>query len=277
MKKAFNAFLVTLLATAGSVQAAYFEDFFSNTEFNASLGFESETVYRGSKIAQNSVNMNLETALPFYCYRTYGGFWGVFPFNNGQLTNARQMNPFVGMNWDVTDLFSLDTGYMYYWFMSTGAGDVFPFINDYTNRQHEFYGGITADVMLSPAFYLFYNMSLRQWFFEPSISHRFPLEEFGASNMFLDFGAHFGWLNAKKFNGDQRPMGVAGQSNSYIYWGTKLDLTYEFDDCTSMSIGCRYTGNNDGTGVSSAAGFTANALGRHEHLFWWGVKTTFIY
>lgn len=276
MKRAINLLLACLLASSGQLQAAFY-DFLNNAEFRGTLSLESETVYRGSKIAQVSLNPNLEAAIPFYCYRAYGGMWAILPFNNSQVDNARQVNPFVGLSWDVTDLFALDTGYIFYWFNHTKGTDPFPFINDYTNRQHEVYGGITADVILSPAFYLFYNTTLAQWFFEPSIAHCFPLEEFGAKNFSIDVGAHLGWLHASKFNGDQRPAGIPSHKNGYVYWGTKVDLTYKIDETFSVSIGARYTGNNDSNSIPSAAAFTANALGSHEHLFWWGIRTTFAY
>ncbi len=74
MKKIINSLLVVSMMGASSVFALYYpESFMEDLEIRGSVGFESEYVYRGSKLAQGSMMQSVEASYPAFCGKAYAG------------------------------------------------------------------------------------------------------------------------------------------------------------------------------------------------------------
>ncbi|PIP59490.1 MAG: hypothetical protein COZ46_02485 [Verrucomicrobia bacterium CG_4_10_14_3_um_filter_43_23] len=246
----------------------------SDVSLKANVAFESETVYRGSKRAQASIQPTVELGYPVFGAKLYTGVWSVMPAGSAVNNAAKEVNPYFGVTYEVTDMFTADAGFIYYW--QTNTINAAPtFINHHTNRQREIYLGVSADVLLNPSIYMFYNFDLRQFVIQPSIAYSYDLGEFGFDGFSADFGASLGWLTADAYNGDQRG-GAVKHKNGYVYWTLKADLTYHMNENAAMSVGPRYAGNNDGFNSASTraltGGYNANALGNRKNMFWWGAS-----
>lgn len=279
MKKVFTAlFLATITATGSIATEPSFISCLKNVQVQADVGYESETVYRGSKIAQNSATPHIDLSYTICNITPYVGVQSVVPIANTRLSNASQVKPYVGVAWAITDMFTLDFGFMYYWYTDTSRKDTLPFINRYMNRQREFYIGMEADVLLNPALYVYYNADLAQWVVEPSVAHSFPLDQVGLCHFTIDVHAYIGWLCARKFNGNQRASDIRRHENRYFYAGTDLELAYHFASWGSIGAGPRVAFNNDGyINPPTVASFTANALGNHKTMVWWGASVTVVF
>lgn len=242
------------------------EGVLGNVSLKANTDFESETVYRGSKRAQSSIQPNLEVSYPVMGAKAYAGVWSILPAGKTIHNNAKEVIPYVGASYEVTDMFTADAGFMYYWKANAGQST---FATHNMNRQREVYLGVSADVLLSPRFYVFYNFDLNQWVFQPSISYSYDLGEFGLNGFSLDAAANLGLLYAGNYNGNQR-AGAAKHKNGYVFWAAKLDVTYHLNENASISAGPRYSGNNDGK--SNPGSYNANIMGNRGHMFWWGAN-----
>lgn len=250
----------------------------SNVEVKGSLGYESEYVYRGAKTAQDVILPVIEIGYCLPCGKVYTGGWGVAPIGNSDFKAVRQFNPYIGAQFNLTDIFTADVGYTYYWYFFEGSSD-FQFLRHNLNRQNEIYLGIIGDVILCPALYVFYNYNLDQWLIQANVKHSFDLFCLtSVCGLYLDFYADAAWLKASRFNGDERPGGIQAHHNSYWYFDVKFDLTYRFNECVWVSVGPRLAYNTDGITPSNfliTEGYTANALGNHHHLLWWGGRVGF--
>ncbi|MFI5205470.1 MAG: hypothetical protein ACHQVK_00870, partial [Candidatus Paceibacterales bacterium] len=113
----------------------------SNFGVKGSVDYESEYVYRGAKTAQNVILPALEVDYCMPCGKIYVGGWGVAPIGSPDFKTVRQFNPYIGARFNLTDIFTADVGYTYYWYFFNGDPN-FQFLRHNVNRQNEIYLGI---------------------------------------------------------------------------------------------------------------------------------------
>lgn len=241
-------------------------------------GYESRFVYRGSKLAKDILNPNIKLSyqLP-YDFSIYGGAWGAFTLRNTENMTVNQVNPLVGVTWDLYEYLTFDFGYLRYIYTNTDQNGR-DFHNRHSSNQNELYFGGTVNIILSPSLYAFYNFELGQWVVEPSISYCFVVYNCHQHSVSLDFDVKMGWLHAKRFNGNKRASSVSAHKNSYYYGKVQVDVTVRINECLSVSIGPRFSANNDGF-IANAdlinGPYTANALGDDSETLWWGLHLNY--
>lgn len=266
------SFLLSMYGLPGCCEGSWA----SNLMLKGSVGYESEYVYRGMKTAQEVILPEVEMAYCTECWKAYVGGWGVVPVENSNFKTVRQANPYIGATFNLTDIFYLDVGYTYYWYLNNQG---YQFLRHNVNRQNEIHAAIIGDVILSPAFRVFYNWNLNQWVIQGDLKHSFDLFCLtGLRGLCLDFYFDAAWVHASKFNGDQRPPGVPKHHNRYWFFDVKFDLTYWFCQYISLSVGPRFTYNTDGLSpwyATTTQGYSANVLGNHHHMLWWGARIGF--
>lgn len=268
----------------------------------------SEDVYRGKKLAGFAVQPMLKMGYPVWEGEFYTSMFFSLPVNEGPAsvggpsvapanldtvwgTSNRDRADFTfGYSMPVTDMFSIDFGYTYHWYIQHNVYGV--------DRSNEIYLGATADVILDPSLYLYYDWDLEQFVAQFDVSYSFDLTQYtsdwGVGGTSIDLGAHLGWLSADDYTAGQR-LRTAGTtvdtfnkwSNGYTYGGLKADLVFALNDVAKASIGMRWEGNNDGkdglhpTAAGSAAStipmanFVPANQGNHESMFWWEAAVTF--
>lgn len=272
MKK-FIASLAIAGAAAG-LSAQSTGSSISDLSITGTFDFETEYVFRGKELAQQSFQPSVEFGFPVLGGDLYAGIWTNMPINDKTAAIAagrpagyesNEIDFYTGFAYPVTDMFTVDVGFTYYWY---------PEVSGFTGvlgRSREIYVGATADVILSPAFYIYYDFDLEQWVLEGSIGYSFELGEYvGTEGLSLDLGAYLGWLNANAYNGNQR-AGAQKWNNAYWYGGITADLVYAFSENVASSIGVRYSFNNDGT-FSSFGGAQGS-----ENNIWFGATLGFAY
>jgi len=257
----------------------------------------SEDVRYGKKLAGFAVQPMLKMGYPVWEGEFYTSMFFSLPVNEGPAsmggpvsgtnldafwgTSNRDRADFTfGYSMPVTDMFSIDFGYTYHWYIQHNVYGV--------DRSNEIYLGATADVILDPSLYLYYDWDLEQFVAQFDVSYSFDLTQYtsdwGVGGTSIDLGAHFGVLSADDYTAGQRGP-VAGVdtlkkwSNGYAYGGVKADLVFALNDIAKASFGMRWEANNDGKdGLHTIAGSTnyipANQ-GQHESMFWWEAAVTF--
>lgn len=160
-------------------------------------------------------------------------------------------------------MFTADVGFTYYWYPDAGFGG--------PDQTREIYVGVSADVLLSPALYFYYDFDLEQIVLEFSVGYSFDLGEYvGAEGVSFDIGAYYGWLDANDVTGQG---GAANAANGYMYGGITGDLVYALSENVSTSLGVRYSFNNDGSGTP-----VGNQVNQgKEGNIWFGATLGFAY
>tara|TARA_B100000989_G_C19519410_1_gene463363 strand:+ start:911 stop:1915 length:1005 start_codon:yes stop_codon:yes gene_type:complete len=265
----------------------------------------SESVWRGKKFAGFAVQPMVKLGYPVWEGELYASAFFGIPVDEGPayfdgpgapgLTravstgNGDKADLNFGYSMPVTDMFSIDFGYTYHWFFQPNIYDY-----DYSN---EIYLGATANVMLDPALYVYYDWDLEAWTIQADVSYSFNLTQytggFGIGGLSLDLGAYLGWMFADAYNGGTRGVNpfatTAGTKypkweNGYTYGGLKADLVFQLNDVAKASFGIQWAGNNDGkdgltvTPAGTPAGgriFIPANQGNHESMFWWEAAVTF--
>ncbi len=229
--------------------------------------FESQYVFRSIKLSGPSFQPGLEVGYPVLGGDLYAGMWAAVPVtaDRSLLTfpndRINEVDFYIGYAYPVTDMFTVDVGFTYYWYPNMPA-------NFGIGQSREIYAGVSADVLLSPAVYFYYDFDYEQTVLEFSVGYSLDLAEYaGVNGLSLDLGAYFGLLNAS--NAD--PLG-AKRNDGYSYGGGTADLIYAISENLAVSVGMRVSHNNEGQQSQ------LNSMNRGgETQFWWGASVGFAY
>lgn len=267
---------IATIAMASVLGGSVFAQDLSELSVSGTFAFESEYVFRGSKLTDEAFQPSIEFGMPVYGGDFYVGLWTSMPIADGFPSNqGNEVDPYFGYAYPVTDMFTVDGGFTYYWYPSSIY--IAPAtVNGAIDRTREFYLGVSADVMLSPAAYVYYDIDLEQWVIEGSIGYDFDLEEsMGITSTILSLGAYVGNVSTGNQNAGQTPPvpGVGDPENGYAYYGINADLIYSLSENVDFGLGVRLSGNNDGDTGNSVNG----GPGSSDTFFWWGANVNMSY
>ncbi len=213
LKKTLTLAAVSSLFGAGSALAV---DFSINTTF----AYESEYVFRGIQLANDSFQPAVEAAID----SAYIGIWANLPIDDPTGAAGTEIDFYGGYGIDLYEGISLDVGATVYYY---------PEIDDST---FEAYVGFSFDVLLEPGVYLYWDFDLDTFTIEASASYSYDLADAGFDKASLDLSAYLGSVSPDV-------------GDSYVYVGGTVDLSYAFSDNASGAIGLRISNNDVGFGV----------------------------
>ena len=212
--------LATLATAAGLVSAANTQA--QEVAYSVSYGIESEYVFRGVELASESLQGSIEA--------TYGdGYIGVWAnealddFGSG----ASEFDIYGGWGYALNDAVTLDFGGTLYHYPDLDGDDTF-----------EAYIGAAFDAALAPSIYAFYDFDLDAFTFEGSIGHSVDVTEVSR----IDFGLALGYVDFDN-------------AGDYVYYGANADYVYTLGDNTDVSVGVRYSKNDEDLGFSPDGNF----------------------
>jgi hypothetical protein len=275
--------LISTIALAGlSFGSVNAQAPLGDLSISGSFDFETQYVFRGKQYAWQSIQPGVEFGYPVLGGEAYTGIWsnqqisnkgmGGVPFPPGSVGRAStdEVDFYFGYAYPVTDMFTVDAGFTYYWFSNANG---FPAAGGPSRQYREIYVGATADVIMSPALYVYYDFDQGQTVVEGSVGYSFDLGEYaGVTGLSIDLGAHYGWLRATRTYG----ITGIGSTNGYMYGGANADLVYSFNEHVSASFGVRWAANNDGKTGANAQGLAINQ-GSRESNIWFGASIGFAY
>ncbi len=264
--------LIATLAIAGAMGvsslSAQTGDSLSDLSISGTFDFETEYVFRGIQFSQTSFQPSVEFGFPVLGGDLYTGVWTNLPATG----TANEVDLYAGYAYPVTDIVTVDAGFIYYWYMNSQAatGNTVP-------AYIEPYVGASFDVLLSPALYLYYAVdqnggtnSFSALTIEASIGYSFDLSEYvGAEGISFDVGAYVGYVIPDN--------SVNAGMQSGFYGGATADLVYAFSENVSSSVGVRYS-NYSASGVNNTAGPTASySRINSQNNVWFGATVGFTY
>ncbi len=237
---------------------------------SASVGFESEYIFRGERRSSSAIQPKVELAYPLYGMDFYVGAWASSPLKGESASNLMEVDLYGGLNYYLGAL-RLDLGFMYYWYPSDEVKN-----SGQRTRDMEVYVGASFDtasylweVNLNPSVYYYYNWVLQQHVVEVSLGYNIPVGYWlwNYPRLTMPVSVYGGYLTAGQKWGDVPQK----ESASYWYYGATADLALAITEYCTISGGVRYSyrsGGNEGE-----AGNTT-LMGR-ENNFWFGGKVDF--
>lgn len=235
------------------------ESIAANLSIAGTFGYENAYVFRGALKDRNAFQSGVELGYAVGGGEVYAGVWGSLPISN--YDGVKEFDYYIGYNHAI-DIVTVDAGFTYYSYAGTP--------NRFSPAQHtrEIYIGASADVLLSPSVYFYYDFDLNQTVFEGSISYSLDLTQYtNVEGLSLENKAYLGFLNARKA---QAQPGT--QKNGYTYFGFASDIAYAVSENVSTSFGIRWAMNNDGHNGNSV-----NGSGTKDNQFWFGASVGLAY
>ena len=202
----------TSLALAALVAgvSAQAQDAKSDLSVTVDVTYVSDYLFRGAKLGDASVQPSVEAAYGDF----YAGAWHSSEVSHSD--GATETDLYAGYGFAINETFSLDAGVTRYTY--DGGSDL---------DSTEVYVGVSADVLLSPSAYYYYDFDYETYTIEGSIGHSFPIDAIKAS---LDLSAKVGHVGAP---GDDRTYSVGGAA-----------VPFKLSDTATLTVGVDYVVND---------------------------------
>lgn len=182
------------------------------------VSYVSDYVFRGVKLGDASVQPSIEAAYGDF----YAGVWHTSELSGD--TGGTETDLYAGYGFEVSDVISLDAGVTQYTY-NGGSG----------NDSTEVYVGATADVLLSPSLYAYYDFDYENVTLEASIGYSIPVDAINAS---IDLSGKVGYVDL-----DQA---IGGEDN-YTYFVAGVAVPYALSETATLTVGVDYIYNTEET------------------------------
>jgi hypothetical protein len=188
---------------------------------------------------------------------------------NGGPNVGAHVSPYLEVNYDVTDVFTLDAGYFHHLHTNL-AKHIGGGASKHKRNTNEIFAGVSADVIASPSLHLFYDFDRREIALEGKVGYNFDLSQYAVSGLGVDLGAKIGLDSAKKPYG--RPRITTGPTpdgkKGYCYYGANADLVYSFNGNAKAKVGVSFEGNS----AKKNSWVNKPADGHHKNFVWFNAS-----
>lgn len=239
------------LVATGVLSVAYLGAFeLPNFGLDAEAKYSSEYVTRGRREGKHVFVPKAEVGIPVLEKgKVYVGTWAALGVD-GSLGKCRnQVAPYIGATYDVTDMFTVDLGYIHHLYTNMRKEPI-PLTNgssiSFKRNTSEVYAGVMADVLLSPSVYGYFDFDAKEFDVEGKVSYSFDFARFGVDGLALDLGAKLGYDTASKPFARSKKVKT---TKDYIYCGANADLVYSFNENARARAGIACEGNAGGKGA----------------------------
>ncbi|MDR2777100.1 MAG: hypothetical protein LBB17_03630 [Puniceicoccales bacterium] len=244
-----------------SAVGLYAEDVTSDLTLETNVQFRTERVFRGRNEFHAAWMPQIKVGYPVADGgNAYVGIDTALDIKGGSALN--QWAPYLGVLWDVTELFTVDGGYKCRFYESipskSDRGDI-------ERHSNEIHGGVIVDVLLEPSLYCFYDFNRKEFAIEGRVRYNFDLSQYAFSGLGVNLGAKVGFDQASK------PYGLPYQAvlgkKGYSYYGVNADLIYELNNNAKVKVGVAYEGNS-GEVKSWVNGALDTVIPGHRNNLW---------
>jgi outer membrane receptor protein involved in Fe transport len=226
----------------------------SALSLDATIGFDSEYVYRGHKLDQQVIAPGIKVGASLF---DQGELY--FGNKNFLSTNSSDYNKHdfsIGFSHELTEIFTVDVGFTHHvWKNLRKAVDKKSGWDGIAKKigvkkhGNEIYMGFVTDVLLSPSLYYNYDFTWKRHNLEGGVDYLYDLSSFGINGFAVDISVKLG------FDRTQKPFGMKKDiatdllkafdtKKSYWYYGTGADLVYTFNENVKIRTGVKFEGLN---------------------------------
>ena len=213
-KTAFTAAVIAAGVSAQAEEAAK-----SDLSVTVDVTYVSDYVFRGVKLGDASIQPSVEAAYGDF----YAGAWHTSEISHND--GATETDLYAGYGYKLNDTVKLDGGVTRYTY-DGGSGD----------DSTEVYIGASADVLLSPSLYTYWDFDYDVFTAEASVGYSFPIDAIKAS---LDLSGKVGYVQA-----DDAPAGVP---DDYTYFVVGAAIPFKLSETATLTIGVDYIYNDEDT------------------------------
>ncbi len=217
---------------------------------DAEVKYSSEHVDRGYKKGSSVFVPKVEVNVPvFEKGKIYVGTWAVLGIDGNYAQTKNEVSPYLGLTYDVTDMFTLDVGYIHHLYTNipTTISDI---PSELKRNTSEVYMGVMADILLSPSLYIYYDFDAEEVAIEGKVAYSFDFAQFGVNGVSLDLSAKLGYDSAEKPNASKYKIKDQAENDpdlskrkDFLYYGLSADLVYSFNERARARAGIAYEGN----------------------------------
>lgn len=211
-----TALVVAALAAGASVQAE--EAQASALSVTVDVTYVSDYIFRATNLGNAAIQPSVEAAYGDF----YAGVWASNAISNTD--DLSEVDLYAGYGLAIDDTFSADVGVTRYTYEGGSAIDT-----------TEAFVGVSADVLLTPSVYAYYDFDLDNTTFELSVGYSLPVDAIHTS---LDFSAAAGYVDL----GDA----IAG-NDDYTYYSVGVAVPYKLSETATLTAGVDYVYNNEDT------------------------------
>jgi uncharacterized protein (TIGR02001 family) len=173
--------------------------------------YVSDYVFRGAQLDNASIQPSIEAAYGDF----YAGIWHSTALKSR--LNGTETDLYAGYGFALSDTFSLDVGITRYLYEAASGDD-----------STEAYIGLSADVLLSPSVYYYYDFDNETSSYIASIGYSLPVDAINAS---LDFSGTFGFI--------QKPAG-----QDYTYGSVGAAVPFALSETATLTVGGEWVIND---------------------------------
>ncbi|MDR0741840.1 MAG: hypothetical protein LBE98_00025 [Puniceicoccales bacterium] len=191
----------------------------------------------------------------------------------GVPSTRNETDPYIGISYEVTDLLTLDAGYVHHFYTNTpdkyltvlegeSLAAAEKNLTNAKRHSNEIFLGAAVDVILSPTLHLSYDFEAKEVDIEGRVTYAYDLSQFGASGAALELGGKIGydrtgkpWLEKEA---DSHSQGKKG----YFYGGLNADAIYNFNEHSRARAGVEFCGNSSKANWLSGLVNSYNLKGR---------------
>jgi len=177
---------------------------------SSTFAWESSYVFRGAQLADEYFAPSVDLSYGAF----YTGIWAALPVEN-RVNNSTEVDLYAGYGFGLSETISMDLGATLYMYSDHAAVD--------PNETLEFYAGLSFEAPFSPAFYVFYDVDLKNLTLELSGGHSIEVSEEAT----VDVSAHLGYVE----------LDVGGE---YLYYGVGVAYGYSLAENASLSVGLNW-------------------------------------
>jgi hypothetical protein len=196
-------------------------------EVGWSAGIESQYVFRGKHLADESAQMSLDATYG----NLYGALWSNWPLAGGG--EDAEIDLIAGYFNEINPLLGIDVGLTGYWYPETTAAAAENWTTELAlgaDGELPFPTGLT----LYPKVYLYYDFDLEDITIEARVGYGRQLP----ADWTLNLGAYAGYVEL----GDDAVASSGESSGRYTYGGAVADFVYHISRGLKASLGLRVSG-----------------------------------
>ena len=181
--------------------------------------YVSDYVFRGTKLGDASVQPSVEAAYGDF----YAGIWHTSELSHND--GLTETDLYAGYGFDLNDQVSLDAGVTQYTYDGGSSDD-----------STEAFVGASADVLLTPSVYFYYDFDYENFTVEASVGYSIPLEVIKAS---LDLSGKVGYVDL----GDEDPREAL--EDNYTYFVAGAAIPFKLSETATFTVGVDYVYNTE--------------------------------
>lgn len=213
-----------LLAALAAAATAHAQEPRSSYSVTTDFTFTSEYVFRGVKLADNSLQGSVEATFQDF----YAGVWSNQPVTRHQ---DNEIDLYAGYKYKVNENLELEAVGTYYWYPEAPTAGL-------KHSEEVGVGGTYTTHGISTSVYYYYDFKLETNTLQGSLGYSLPLEAIGAS---LDVTGYYGLADGD----DLEPWTNQNVHESYNYYGIDVTVPYKLSDKATFTLGGHWAQNRN--------------------------------